>query len=916
MGAYRNDVASDNPYWHYELNNNYVDSEGVGPTGGTNYGGSTYAYFSTGGIPDTSSHYLNFSGSVDAGKYLSSTSNAALSSDLDNNDLQTLELWYTPTAIRTSGTCNLIRMDGTRWWMRTDNGYVSAQIHTDNAGGTHYYFADTTTQLQNGTEYHLVWTWDGDKIRIYINGELKATSSSIPGALSYTSMSQCYIGSPGGETANGYIDEIAMYRSALSLTEIQSHYVSGGGTVVTDITVNAVVTDTDVAGQAATVTATTDAIISATVTDIDIAGQPATVTATAPNAIVNAVVTDTDILGSYAVVTAEKFVDVNAVVTDVDVAGVAATVNVEFTNIQNAVVTNIGAAGNAATVAISESVDAVVSNVNVNGQLVAVSAGGNVEIVIDVTDIDLIGKDATVTAEQNITVNAVSTDIEITTFTIDSLYDSLIKSSDPVHWYKFSPQVDLTDIKDIGSSVLDADFIPRWNNSDLVWPPTQESIVSGDYVSSIPGDFGGNAVKLVGTATTTASEASPYPLVGGADYIDFGSGNVAYISPANASYEFWFKTSSSYATILSVCMSLSTRGDERIRSVGIYNGKLALLNIGGQGDLSTDVSVIASTSQTVNDNAWHYVVLTKTTSSGVVTYKSYLDGSETATTISIGDLLYYTTSGTDREDTLGAPRTKTSAYYPYPDNIFTAYSYTVYVDELAIYDKVLSTTQIGNRTAVGNSSESVSVSAVVTDINVDGTSTGTSTLIRTVKSNIDIDQRSVQVSDGTNVTLSSPVSNIQVSGKAAVAATDADAYLYATNAEITVDENLNKVSTDVKNFKFISASETTLSAADTQEISSLNFGGLLFNQEKILLFRIANTSDVKSNFDISIDSRESDILDAIEISTDKLTWSKSITIPEVESNNITQIIYVKVNTNFISLLGPGSFLVKVDQTNA
>ena len=74
------------------------------------------------------------------------------------------------------------------------------------------------------TWYHLVATWNADKMRIYINGALKNTSVSYTGALNFSGNK--YIGkyAAAGYEWSGLIDEFRIYNRALGATEILKLY--------------------------------------------------------------------------------------------------------------------------------------------------------------------------------------------------------------------------------------------------------------------------------------------------------------------------------------------------------------------------------------------------------------------------------------------------------------------------------------------------------------------------------------------------------------------------------------------------------------------------------------------------------------------------------------------------------------------
>jgi hypothetical protein len=86
--------------------------------------------------------------------------------------------------------------------------------------------ADVTIDL--GYWYHLVGTYDGDKTRIYLNGEF-IEEKDVPNDGIDLSSGPLYIG--GVPNSNnmffGKIDEVAIYNRALTPEEIQQHYQNG-----------------------------------------------------------------------------------------------------------------------------------------------------------------------------------------------------------------------------------------------------------------------------------------------------------------------------------------------------------------------------------------------------------------------------------------------------------------------------------------------------------------------------------------------------------------------------------------------------------------------------------------------------------------------------------------------------------------
>jgi len=82
--------------------------------------------------------------------------------------------------------------------------------------------------LVKDTWYHLVGTYDGQTMKIYVNGELK-NSKNITSSIE-TNDNYVFIGSQAESYQfKGIIDEVAIYNRALSAEEIQDHYNSGLG---------------------------------------------------------------------------------------------------------------------------------------------------------------------------------------------------------------------------------------------------------------------------------------------------------------------------------------------------------------------------------------------------------------------------------------------------------------------------------------------------------------------------------------------------------------------------------------------------------------------------------------------------------------------------------------------------------------
>ena len=139
-----------------------------------------------------------------------------------NSDAFSVSFWVKFNQLRTQG---IIGKDdsGTRWrfFMRSgDNG-----IELDAMPGE---IANIYTSVPSvGEWYHIVGTYDGDKMRIYINGSLSTTSPSYVGALNMVGAK--YIGKyvNVGYNFSGLMDDIRIYDVAVPISQIKQQYYIG-----------------------------------------------------------------------------------------------------------------------------------------------------------------------------------------------------------------------------------------------------------------------------------------------------------------------------------------------------------------------------------------------------------------------------------------------------------------------------------------------------------------------------------------------------------------------------------------------------------------------------------------------------------------------------------------------------------------
>jgi len=118
--------------------------------------------------------------------------------------------------------------DGSIGLMRhTIDNYVGMWIRSDTTSGRAYGY------ITRDKWYHLNGVWDGEKVKLYLNGILQNETSLVPTGV--PEVSSWYIGQgrsfsgAGGNWFNGFIDEPKIYGYARSVAQIKADYNSGRG---------------------------------------------------------------------------------------------------------------------------------------------------------------------------------------------------------------------------------------------------------------------------------------------------------------------------------------------------------------------------------------------------------------------------------------------------------------------------------------------------------------------------------------------------------------------------------------------------------------------------------------------------------------------------------------------------------------
>jgi hypothetical protein len=138
----------------------------------------------------------------------------------------TLEAW-----VKNSGTPGAYKHIVAKHYA---GGYASYALYTGSGGGLRFYIghnsgfvaspAVTVSEIWDGNWHHIVGTYDGAKVRLYVDGAQVGTETATTVNIAYNT-DNLYIGSYGnGYYYKGLMDEVKIYGRALDYSEVISHY--------------------------------------------------------------------------------------------------------------------------------------------------------------------------------------------------------------------------------------------------------------------------------------------------------------------------------------------------------------------------------------------------------------------------------------------------------------------------------------------------------------------------------------------------------------------------------------------------------------------------------------------------------------------------------------------------------------------
>ena len=146
-----------------------------------------------------------------------------------NSPEVTLEAW-----VKNSGTPGTYKYITDKHYLGDRGSYA---LYTSGSGGLRFYIGHTAgfvaspdagTGIWDGNWHHIVGTYDGLKVQLYVDGTEIGSGTATTVTIAYNSNS-LYIGSYGsGFYWKGIIDEVKMYNRALDSAEVLNHYNATG----------------------------------------------------------------------------------------------------------------------------------------------------------------------------------------------------------------------------------------------------------------------------------------------------------------------------------------------------------------------------------------------------------------------------------------------------------------------------------------------------------------------------------------------------------------------------------------------------------------------------------------------------------------------------------------------------------------
>jgi fibronectin-binding autotransporter adhesin len=139
-----------------------------------------------------------------------------------NNAPQSIALWF--KGATNGNNENFLVMANPVSGSAVQLGFRGSNLLAWNWGGTTLV---STAAPSNNVWHHVIYTYDGESDKIYVDGVLKATSTTAPHQTGTPTVGYLGTYSPGNEMFTGSLDDVRVYTRALSNVEIS--ILAGGG---------------------------------------------------------------------------------------------------------------------------------------------------------------------------------------------------------------------------------------------------------------------------------------------------------------------------------------------------------------------------------------------------------------------------------------------------------------------------------------------------------------------------------------------------------------------------------------------------------------------------------------------------------------------------------------------------------------
>lgn len=210
-------------YLNYYTHNSTVNTiyDTVGSVNGTLTNGVSYN--DSGLVFDGSNDYIDLPSNIQSGYVAASYEFVLETGALPSSTYYQLYIQESSTwmALYNYGGITFFGIDlnNGSGWFDNNGGYNSG--------------ARTTTTLQANTKYHLVYAWNGSQVKIYLNGNLESTTSTLQAANGRTNVTSLGAGTTprmigsrgaGSNVWNGKMYQVKFYSKELSQTEVTELY--------------------------------------------------------------------------------------------------------------------------------------------------------------------------------------------------------------------------------------------------------------------------------------------------------------------------------------------------------------------------------------------------------------------------------------------------------------------------------------------------------------------------------------------------------------------------------------------------------------------------------------------------------------------------------------------------------------------